>query len=89
MLSSPDNRSVVADVAHSSSFAKLLPMSMPSCTSREHHDIGASWSEVLEDNVVGGYNCFGDVRRKEITTVMFAYTDHVVEIYDEECKLMI
>jgi nucleoside-diphosphate-sugar epimerase len=44
----------------------------------------ASWPTVLQSNIVGAYNCFEVARQNEIETVVFASTNHVVGMYEDE-----
>lgn len=53
------------------------------------HLAGASrkespWPDVLEGNVVGGYNCFEAARQAEVEKVVLASSNRVVGMYEQE-----
>jgi nucleoside-diphosphate-sugar epimerase len=46
--------------------------------------VGAPWGEVLEANVVGTYNALDAARENEVESFVFASTNHVMGMYEEE-----
>jgi len=46
--------------------------------------VDASWPSVLQSNIIGGYNAFEAARRNEAEKVVFASTNHVVGMYEQE-----
>jgi nucleoside-diphosphate-sugar epimerase len=46
--------------------------------------VDSSWQAVLQSNIIGAYNCFEAARQSGIEKVVFASTNHVVGMYEEE-----
>lgn len=83
-ISHPELRSTVADIANYPPFAEAAR----GCDSIVHlaaaSKVDSAWSSVLQSNIVGAYNCFEISRREELETVVFASTNHVVGMYEQE-----
>lgn len=45
---------------------------------------GAGWESVLQNNIVGTYNCLEAAREAEVETFVFASSNHVVGMYEKE-----
>jgi len=46
--------------------------------------VDSDWNEVLESNIIGVRNCLRAARENEVETVVFASSNHVVGMYEEE-----
>lgn len=44
----------------------------------------ADWHSVLQNNIIGGYNCFEAARERSVDSVVFASTNHAVGMYEDE-----
>lgn len=84
IIDHPELQCTVTDVADYPPFVKAAR----GCDSLVHlaaaSRVDAAWPSVLQSNIVGAYNCFEIARREEIETVVFASTNHVVGMYEEE-----
>ncbi len=46
--------------------------------------VDADWESVLQNNIIGGYNCLDACRQCEIETVVLASSNHVVGMYEKD-----
>lgn len=46
--------------------------------------VDASWPSVLQSNIIGSYNVFEAARRREVESLVFASTNHVVGMYEQD-----
>lgn len=46
--------------------------------------VDAPWDSVLQNNIVGAYNCLEACRQQEVDTAVLASSNHVVGMYEEE-----
>lgn len=46
--------------------------------------VDAPWPSVIQSNIIGGYNAFEAARRNDVKKVIFASTNHVVGMYEQE-----
>lgn len=46
--------------------------------------VDANWESVLQNNIIGGYNCLEACRQCEVETIVLASTNHVVGMYEIE-----
>ncbi len=46
--------------------------------------VDAEWPSVLENNIIGSYNCIKACRKNQIESLVLASTNHVVGMYEQE-----
>lgn len=46
--------------------------------------VDAAWDAVLENNIIGAYNCLEACRRNRVDSVVLASSNHVVGMYEKE-----
>lgn len=76
--------STSADVSEYSAFAATASNHDGIVHLAGNPSVEASWPETLTSNILGAYNCFEVARRKKISKVIFASTNHVVGMYEQE-----
>ena len=47
-------------------------------------NVSASWDSILQNNIIGGYNCLEACRQCEVGTAVLASSNHVVGMYEQE-----
>ena len=80
----PDIPCTVADIADYPSFAETVRGTDALIHLAAASRVDAAWPSVIQSNVIGAYNCFEAARRKEVETVVFASTNHVVGMYEQD-----
>jgi nucleoside-diphosphate-sugar epimerase len=47
-------------------------------------NVDAGWESILQNNIIGAYNCLEACRQQAVETVVLASSNHVVGMYEEE-----
>lgn len=82
--SHPELESTSTDVSEYSVFAATASDHDGIIHLAGNPSVEASWPETLTSNILGAYNCFEIARREEVSKVIFASTNHVVGMYEQE-----
>ncbi|MFC4359324.1 NAD-dependent epimerase/dehydratase family protein [Halobium salinum] len=80
----PDHDARVADVADLDAIAPAFEGQDAVVHLAGDPSTDADWGSVLRNNVVGTYNCLEAARRAEVESFVFASSNHVVGMYEEE-----
>jgi nucleoside-diphosphate-sugar epimerase len=80
----PSIESIVADISEYSSLEQAFDGHCGVVHLAAASSVDADWKPVLENNIIGTYNCLQICREQQISTVVLASSNHVVGMYEDE-----
>ncbi|MFD1514095.1 NAD-dependent epimerase/dehydratase family protein [Halomarina rubra] len=80
----PDIESVTADITDSDAITPAFDGQDAVVHLAGEPSTEASWDAVLQNNIVGMYNCLEAARNAEVESFVFASSNHVVGMYEDE-----
>jgi hypothetical protein len=80
----PELETIVGDVSDLDTVTEALEGAKAVVHLAGNSNVDAAWQSILQNNLIGGYNCLEACRQCEVDTLVLASSNHVVGMYEEE-----
>lgn len=80
----PELETIVGDISEYKQIKKAVEQKNGVVHLAADPDVDAGWESILQNNIIGAYNCLEACRQQAVESVVLASSNHVVGMYEEE-----